>query len=134
MNSLALDTNIVLRCLVDDEPRQTAAARALAREADALFVSLPALCEVVWVLVRGYKLPRTSIADALEFFLDSDKIHTDRAAVHAGLAILRAGGDFADGVIAYDGLRENASAFATFDKKAATLLTEYGLKIHLLAV
>ena len=134
MNSLALDTNIVLRCLIDDEPRQTAAARALVREAETLFISLPALCEVAWVLVRGYKLPCTEIADALEFFLDSDKIHTDRATVDAGLAILRAGGDFADGVIAYDGLRENAGAFATFDKKAAKLLTQYGLKVHLAVV
>ncbi|GHT99721.1 DNA-binding protein [Betaproteobacteria bacterium] len=123
---VALDTNIILRCLLDDDVKQTAAARDLVQTSQFLVISLPTLCEVVWTLSRGYKLEKTKIADALEFLVDSNRVKVDRGAVDLGLEVLRAGGDFADGVIAHDGIASGAEVFATFDKKAATLVKRLG--------
>ena len=58
----------------------------------------------------------------------------DRAAVEAGLALLEAGGDFADGAIAFEGRRLGGEIFATFDKKAAALLKATGQSCLLLTV
>lgn len=123
----AVDTNVLLRYLLADEPQQAEIARALIREADFLIVPLPVLCEVVWVLRQGYKLAPADIADALDILIGADNVQTSRGAVETGLAMLRAGGDFADGVIAHDAKTFGARRFATFDKKAANLLNRLNI-------
>ena len=57
----------------------------------------------------------------------------NRPAVEAGLALLEAGGDFADGVIAYEGNWLGAEVFVSFDKKAVELLQAQGQSSRLLA-
>jgi predicted nucleic-acid-binding protein len=131
---ITADTNIILRCLLDDDPKQTAAARELVQRAEQVAIPLAVLCEVVWTLTKGYKLASDKIADALEWLVDSDKVKTNRGAVDTGLAVLRAGGDFADGVIACEGFSLGGEVFATFDKKAASLIKKYGgIQTHLLS-
>ena len=56
----------------------------------------------------------------------------DRPAVEAGLALLEAGGDFADGVIAFEGRRLGGTVFASFDRRASELIAANGGEIHLL--
>lgn len=56
----------------------------------------------------------------------------NRPAVDAGLAILEAGGDFADGVIAYEGLWLGGNTFISFDKQAVELLLAQGQAARLL--
>jgi predicted nucleic-acid-binding protein len=56
----------------------------------------------------------------------SGKVATDQPAIDAGLAMLDAGGDFADGVIAYEGRALGAQMFASFDKKAVALFEQQG--------
>lgn len=56
----------------------------------------------------------------------------NRPAVEAGLSILEAGGDFADGVIAYEGIWLGGETFVSFDKHAVKLLTEKGNAAQLL--
>lgn len=56
----------------------------------------------------------------------------NRPAVEAGLAFLKAGGDFADGVIAYEGSWLGGDTFVSLDKKAVALLTEQGQSARLL--
>lgn len=51
----------------------------------------------------------------------------------AGLKHLRAGGDFADGVIAHEGRRMGASLFVTFDLRAARLVRDGGGRVEALA-
>ncbi|WP_229258059.1 hypothetical protein [Duganella margarita] len=50
-----------------------------------------------------------------------------RPAVEAGLRMLEAGGDFADGAIAYEGQSLGGDTFVSFDKKAVSLITAQGL-------
>jgi hypothetical protein len=57
----------------------------------------------------------------------------DRPAVEAGLAVLAAGGDFADGVIAFDGRRLGGSVFTSFDRRAVELIAATGAETHLLS-
>ena len=63
-----LDTNVLLRYLLRDEPIQAArAARALERD-ERFLVSSVVLCELVWVLETGYGFSRTQVAATLEGF------------------------------------------------------------------
>ena len=59
---IALDTNVLVRFLVEDDKAQAAAAAALVKRSiaagEALFVADVVLCEVVWVLEVAYKVPR----------------------------------------------------------------------------
>jgi predicted nucleic-acid-binding protein len=64
--------------------------------------------------------------------VDTRNVVVNRPAVEMGLAVLGAGGDFADGVIAYDGAWLGGEAFVSFDKKAVALLAEQGQPTRLL--
>ena len=92
------------------------------------------LCELVWVLSRGYRSNPDDIADALRGLLSATNVQVDRSAVDAGLTMLDAGGDFADGVIAYEGRRMGGDTFVSFDRKAVRLLEDCGQSVHLLSV
>ncbi|MDS9990455.1 type II toxin-antitoxin system VapC family toxin [Xylella fastidiosa] len=126
------DTNVLLRTIVDDDEVQTTHAVKLLEAADMVAVSLQSLCELVWVLRSRYGAARTDIAAALGMLLNTKNIAVNRPAAEAGLEMLKAGGDFADGVIAYDGTWLGAEMFVSFDKKAVSLLTKHGHAARLL--
>lgn len=92
--------------------------------AELVCVPVAALCEFTWTLRRGYKRPVVDIVELIADILDTDKFVTDRPAVEAGLAVLRAGGDFGDGVIAYQGFALGGVSLVTFDKEAANLVSK----------
>jgi predicted nucleic-acid-binding protein len=119
---ITVDTNILVRAVVRDEKRQSDAAAKLLQEAELIAVSLPCLCEFVWVPRRVYGFARPDIAAAVEALLDADNVATNRQAVDAGLTMLGAGGDFADGVIAFEGRWLGGETFISFDKKAVSLV------------
>src|SRR3546814_13902952 len=123
---ITADTNVLLRFLLNEDRRQAAAAGKALSKASVIAIALPALCEVVWVLSQGYKMAASDIADALEVFLGSENIAVNRAAVDAGLGLLRAGGDFSDGAIAFEGMALGGSVFVSFDKKAVSSLKKQG--------
>ena len=126
------DTDVLLRTIVDDDEAQTTRAVELLEAADMVAVSLQTLCELVWVLRGRYGADRADIAAALRTLLNTSNVVVNRPAAEAGLALLDAGGDFADGVIAYDGSWLGAETFVSFDKKAVSLLTKQGQPAHLL--
>ena len=72
-------------------------------ESDLVVVPIPVLCEFVWVLRGGYKRSLSEVSDAIHKLMKSALVVMNRPAVEAGLAVLGAGGDFADGAIAYEG-------------------------------
>ena len=126
------DTNVLLRAIVDDDEAQTTRAVELLEAADMVAVSLQTLCELVCVLRGRYGVERTHIASAIRTLLSTSNVVVNRPAAEAGLALLDAGGDFADGVIAYDGTWLGAETFVSFDKKAVSLLTKQGQAARLL--
>lgn len=131
---IAVDTNVLLRIFVDDDPEQSRIAVKALEDADAIAVGLQVLCETVWVLNFRYKTARDVISATIRQLLDVEKIIVNRPAVEAGLVMLEEGGDFADGVIAFEGRISGGDTFVTFDRKAARILTSRGHATRLLAV
>ena len=82
--------------------------------------------EVSWVLRRGYGVSGDDVAATIRALVAVDAVVTEPPAVDAGLAALEAGGDFADGVIAYQGETLGATVFASFDRKAVARMNHGG--------
>jgi predicted nucleic-acid-binding protein len=129
---VTVDTNVLVRAVVGDHPAQSKAAAKLLTEAELVAIALPCLCEFVWVLRKVYGLALSDAASAIRALLVAANVEMNRPAVEAGLAVLDAGGDFADGVIAYEGQWLGGETFVSFDKKAVTLLKKQGQQARLL--
>jgi predicted nucleic-acid-binding protein len=130
---VSIDTNILVRIITVDDESQAQAARRLLAEAELIAVPLYSFCELVWVLGTGYGYDRKQIAVALETLLETTKLVLDRAAVDAGLELLYAGADFADGVIAFEGTRLGGETFVSFDMRAVRALTKLNRSAKLLS-
>jgi predicted nucleic-acid-binding protein len=126
---IALDTNVLVRFLVDDDPVQSKrAARLLARasrSAEPLFVSDVVMCEIAWVLRSCYRVGPKRIAATLESLLESRQLtFASPDLLSRALHAYAAGrGDFADYVIREHGSGAGCDRVATFD---ASLLREAG--------
>ena len=130
---ITADTNVLVRAITGDDTRQSRIAQAQLARAEAVALPMPALCELVWVLSQGYRINATDIGEAVRRLLSSANVLVDRPAAEAGLAMLEAGGDFADGVIAYEGSWLGAESFVSFDRKAVQLLQARGISARLLS-
>lgn len=128
---VVVDTNVLVRAVVRDDATQAETATKLLINADLVAVALPCLCELVWVLRRVYGFTVADVASAIRALLDAPTTQTNRPAAEAGLLMLEAGGDFADGVIAFEGRWLGCDTFVSFDKKAVALLTEQGQSARL---
>jgi len=127
--NVVIDTNILLRFILADDDEQYKSALGLFDEADSITIPTVVLCETVWVLRSAYKVDRQEIAEQINAMTQSDKIVLADDEVNAGLDLLKAGGDFADGVAAYVGRKmspNGAAAFASFDQTAVRLLSQHG--------
>jgi predicted nucleic-acid-binding protein len=131
--NVTVDTNVLVRAITDDDPRQSRIAKAELAQAEIIALAVPALCELVWVLSRGYRVPLTEIAEAMRRLIGSANVVVDRPAVEAGLAVMDAGGDFADGIIAHEGRRLGADTFISFDRQAVRLFQAKGEAAQLLS-
>jgi predicted nucleic-acid-binding protein len=129
---ITADTNVLVRALTEDHAEQSKAAQIALRNADMVVLTIPALCELVWVL-RTYRIQSSDIAETLRGLLNGTNVVLNRPAAEAGLAVLNAGGDFADGVIAYEGKWLGADTFVSFDKRAVKLVEAQGGSARLLA-
>ena len=129
---ISIDTNILARLVLQDEPKQAKIASELLRTANFVAIPLPCLCELVWILKSKTKLSNEEIISILENILEVQKFALNRPAVEAGLKLLKIGGDFADGVMEYEGSSLGGETFYSFDKKAIRLLKEQGKNVQLL--
>jgi predicted nucleic-acid-binding protein len=85
----AIDTNVVVRLMVRDDPRQTASAEDFIR--GGAWVSVLALAEAIWVLATVYQLSSRALATAIEMLLDHrDLVLQEPDAVRAALELYRA--------------------------------------------
>lgn len=123
---IALDTNVLVRFLVQDDPLQaqlaTKVIEQLTEDAQG-FVSREVLIELVWVLERAYRLGRAEIAAALDGLLSATELDIEGSdEVAPALELYRNDGfGFADLMIAAAARRAGASELLTFDRKAARL-------------
>lgn len=129
---IALDTNVLVRIVLHDDPTQARAAERLfvraRQERTALFVADVVLCELVWVLTRRAGLPRAKIAMALDQLLRTELILvSDPGVADRALRAYRAGkGDFADYLIREQARTFEAEEVVTFDR---ALKGEEGFRI-----
>jgi predicted nucleic-acid-binding protein len=111
-----LDTNVVVRYLTQDDPRQAKRANAVIDDAlageDRLHIDTIVLCELVWVLRAAYQFDRATIAGALLQLIDAAQLSLDdRDLLREAAQRYRVGpGDFADYAI---GLRNRAAGCET---------------------
>lgn len=130
---ITADTNVLVRAAVQDDPHQARLAARILERAEVVAVPVPAICEFVWVLRRIYKKSASEISDAIRRLVRAPNVVTNGPAIEAGLSILDSGGDFADGVIAYEGHWLGAEEFVSFDSKAVAVLRSRGERAQLLA-
>ncbi len=130
---ITADTNVLVRAVVQDDPNQARQAALILQRAELIAVPVSVICEFVWVLRRGYKRSVPDISDAIRRLTRSANVVMNRQAIDAGLAVLDAGGDFADGVIAYEGDWLGGEEFVSFDSKAVAVLRSQGARARLLS-
>lgn len=123
---ITLDTNVLVRLIMGDDEAQQRQAIETLEAAELVAISVHSLCEFTWVLARSYGVDRTDISEAISRILDMRNVVAHRPVIEAGLAVLDEGGDFADGVIAFDGQWLGGMTFVSFDRKAVKLLEGQG--------
>lgn len=124
---IGLDTNILVRYLIQDDPVQSRRAsdvieRRLTEE-DPGFVSIVAMVETVWVLDRSYRFTPLEISAAVERLLQIDVLNIENEQeIFTAMTVLKSGrGSLPDALIAELGRRAGCRRTLTFDHKAARL-------------
>lgn len=114
---LAVDTNILVRLLLDDDEAQAAAARTLQRTHSPLYLSHVVLAEMAWVLASAYELRRDKLAGLIEMLLETDGfVLQDPPVVRSALSAYRASkADFSDCLILGIAASAGAAPLVTFD-------------------
>jgi predicted nucleic-acid-binding protein len=124
---IGLDTNILVRYLVQDDPIQSAKATDIIErrltEENPGFVSTVAIVETVWVLDRAYGLGNDEIAAAIERTLQIEVlvVENEQEIFTAMIALKQGKGSFADAVILALGAKAGCSYTLTFDQKACRI-------------
>jgi len=119
-----LDTNVLLRLAIDDDPAQTAQVKRLIQnldEVDVLIVSLPVILEVAWVLERFYEYPKERVLDFLQAILERREVEVPNYQVVGNAIDICRGttADFSDAVISELNRLSGCATTYTFDIKAA---------------
>ena len=123
---IGIDTNVLVRYVVQDDARQAATAshfiETTLSDDDPGWIASIVLCEFVWVLDTAYGYARNAIAATLERLFEVDRFHVEEPSLAwRALDAYREGGDFADALIALGNEHAGCDYTATFDKGAAKL-------------
>lgn len=124
---LGIDTNVLVRFLVQDDDAQFEKARKLIKREVAagrrVFINQLVLMETEWVLRSRYAVPKNQIIEAISGLLDSTDVKFEgEPVIEEALFIWKDGtADFADCLIGAKNRRLGCRATATFDAKAAKL-------------
>jgi len=130
--TICVDTNVLVRAAVRDDKALANKAAKILEEAELVAVPLSCLCEFVWVLRSTYKFTRTEIAASLTSLVNASNVVCNRQAVEAGLAAMRQGCDFADGVILHEGSWLGGETYVSSDEPAVRFAAKLGKKTLLL--
>ena len=124
---IGLDTNVILRYLLQDDPKQTRQANQIVdrqlSEQTPGFISLVTVLEIVWVLRSLLKRNPSQIASHLENLLaaDSLEVQNEQQVFEAVFALKRGTGEFEDALIGALNAWAGCTRTLTFDRKAARL-------------
>jgi predicted nucleic-acid-binding protein len=122
-----LDTNIVLRYIVQDDATQGKSATWLIErdltEHNPGFISIVTMVETVWTLIRSYDFSRQEVARVIERLLQTESlvVQNEPAIFYALVAFKRGQGSFADALIAALDAWAGCDFTLTFDKKVSRL-------------
>ncbi len=131
---IGIDTNVIVRYIVQDDPKQARAATKLIEKSCSSdnpgYINHIVLCEIVWVLKRNYKLDKASICQVIEQIMRTDRIVIeDTQLVWRALETFKeTKADFADCLLGQMNLQAGCQYTATLDAASVTI----GYK-HLLA-
>lgn len=120
---IGLDTSVLCRYLLADDPQQTkVAARVIEGAADReepCFISKIVLCELVWVLESCTSMKRAGIAEVVGRILHASNLEVEQPEMaHRSLALFKKhGGDFADYLIHESNLFGGSQKTLTFDEE-----------------
>jgi predicted nucleic-acid-binding protein len=130
---IALDTDVLVRCLTLDDPSQVPAAKALLAHRHGVYVAKTVLLELEWVLRAAYKLKRPTIHSALIKLLGLPNL-TAESPSQVGQALdgYSRGLDFADALHLFASPADEG--LFTFDEQFASVATAAGHSVHLAAV
>ena len=121
----AIDANVLVRYLVQDDPAQAALANDFMAELTSAkpgYVSVIVLVELYWVLHRAYKFERSRILDLMNMLVHADELEVEVSpTVTRAIQRAQAGADFADAVILEQGMRAGCTRMVTFDRRAAPM-------------
>jgi predicted nucleic-acid-binding protein len=120
---IGIDTNILIRFLVDDDLKQNSVARGFMadRTTDSpAYLSAVALAEAIWVLHRRLNYPMPVIFDMLRALLSADAFVIENMVELDALINSddEPKGDLADHLIAWSCTRAGCDKIVTFDRKA----------------
>jgi predicted nucleic-acid-binding protein len=130
---IGLDTNVLLRYIVQDDPAQSARATEIIEEQlteqEPGFVSLVTILEIVWVLRSLYKQSWQDIANEIEMLLAADtlEIQNEQEVYRAVVALRKWPGSFQDALIGALGTWRGCSDTLTFNENAAQRLNGFRL-------
>jgi predicted nucleic-acid-binding protein len=124
---IGLDTNVVVRYLVQDDPSQSAAAtrlmeRVLSTELPG-FITGITLCEIVWVLTECYDADRDRIGSVIEALLASRQLVVEESEIvwNALHDWRKSSADFSDALIGRKVIARGGEKTVTFNRAAAKL-------------
>jgi predicted nucleic acid-binding protein len=127
---LAIDTNLIVRYLTGDQPRQSRKAKALI-DSEPVFVCKTVLLETEWVLRSVFEFTPTEIAKALADFAGLPSVTLEDAAIIATALDWTAGGmDFADALHLANA--QGSDAFVTFDRGLAKKAKKLDIAVRVL--
>lgn len=123
---IALDTNVLVRYLVNDDTQQAQVARDLLTNLTAEnpgFICREVVVELSWVLERIYGFSRDQIASVFEELIATAELDVEVAAdvIRAAEGYRRGGAEFSDRMIAAAAVRNGKIPLYTFDRQAAQL-------------
>jgi predicted nucleic-acid-binding protein len=118
---VTLDTNVLVRLATQDDPAQAALALKVLQKAELIAVPTPALCELVWVLLRGYRYTPAQVAHALRALMQVSQVVCHTTPRRCLLDWRCFEGDLLGG-----------SEFVSFDQQAVKLLKTQKRKARLL--
>ncbi len=122
---IGIDTNVLVRYIVQDDPDQSrAAVRFLESTCSSErpgWICLIVLCELVWVLTRAYGYRRATVADVLEQLLSTTELRVEQSTVawRSARDFRSGNAEFADYLIGHLNAHHGVDYTITFDRRAA---------------